>query len=256
MILVRWFFQSFWIGICAVAMLWQTCLLVGDALPSGWLAGFVFGGTVFGYNFSASPARRWPAWGLGLAGAICFLKLPVIQQGLALAPALIWWLYYDRRRAGRFGLRQFPAIKPVAIALAWTWVTVSLPLPPTQWTGTTALFVGRAAFIFALALAYDLCDQAYDRRHGLMTMVLQLGPRQSLRLIDAALVLSALCVCLNVVLRVYAWPVALALLFSLLIARQVIRYLAPQRQWGDWRKVGVDGLMVVQLVLVWLALIY
>ena len=253
MILVRLFFQLFWIGFCAVAMLAQTRLLLGGAPPSGWLTGFVFGATVFGYNYAAPRYRRWPAWGMGAAGAACFLKLTLVQQIVALVPLLIWLLYYGLHRPGRAGLRKFPALKPVAIAVAWAWVTVFIPLPPDQWTGAAALFVGRAAFIFALALAYDLCDLAYDRRQGFVTLVLQIGPRASFRLIDAALLLSAVCVGVNVALQVYALPFALALLFSLALSAAAIHWITPRLPWGDWRKAGIDGLMIVQLVLVWIS---
>lgn len=231
-------------------MLLQTPVLMGVGPLPGWLSGFVFGATVFAYNFAAAPARRWPAWALGAGAAFCYYQLPVVQQGIILAPALIWWLYDDRRRVGRFGLRRFPALKPLSIALAWAWVTVLLPLPPLQWTGAAALFVGRAAFIFALALAYDLCDLAYDRRQGLTTLVMQLGARGALRLVDAVLLLATGCVCLNAALGRYPWPVAGALLLSLLISRWCIRYLPPRGDMGDWRKVGIDGLMVLQYGLV------
>lgn len=235
-------------------MLQQTRLLMGDAGVPAYLAGFVFGATVFGYNFTApSRLRRWPAWGAGLAGSLCFYFLTPVQQIAAFLPALVWLLYYDMHSGRGAGLRMHPALKPAAIALAWTWVTVLLPLPISQWTTSWALFVGRAAFIFSLALAYDLCDRLYDRRHGLVTLVMQLGPRRSMRLIDAALLLAALCCGLNTWLQLYALPVALALLASLVLSRAAIRLVTPKTDWGDWRKVIIDGLMVVQLCLVWLA---
>ncbi len=105
-------------------------------------------------------------------------------------------------------------------------------------------------YSFALALAYDLCDLAYDRRQGLTTLVMQLGARGALRLVDAVLLLATGCVCLNAALGRYPWPVAGALLLSLLISRWCIRYLPPRGDMGDWRKVGIDGLMVLQYGLV------
>lgn len=251
--LLRIFFQLFWIGICAVAMLLQTRLLLCDTLPSGWFTGFVFGATVFGYNFSATRRRRLPAWVLGIAGAFCFLNLPFSQQLIALGPVVAWLLYYDIRNSGANGLRRYPALKPLTIAITWAWVTVLLPLPFPQWTGVAVLFVGRAAFIFALALAFDCCDLAYDRRQGLVTLVMQLGVRGSARLIDAALLLSAACCTLNFILNRYSVPVTLALLLSLCLSRQIIHAVTTQTAWGEWRRVCVDGLMVMQLAIVWIS---
>lgn len=253
MLLLRPFFQLFWIGACALAMLWQTRLLVPDPTPSNWLAGFVFSATVFGYNFAASRWRRRVAWGIGFIGAWCFWHLSLAQQTGAIIPVLIWLLYYDIRHPERAGLRKYPALKPVAIAVAWAWVTVLLPLPINYWAHAAVLFCGRAAFIFALALAYDLCDRAYDRRQGFVTLVLQLGPRNTFRLIDAALLLSAVCCFLNFALGYYSSISAVALLISLMISRLAIRTWAATIAWGDWRKVAIDGLMVLQMMLVWIS---
>lgn len=246
-------FQLFWIGACALAMLWQTRFLLHDAMPSPWLSGFVFGATVFGYNFATSHWRRRAAWFIGPLSAFCFLKLSLTQQVATVIPVVIWMLYYDIRHPERSGLRKYPVLKPVAIAVSWAWVTVFLPLPFTQWADVWALFVGRAAFIFALALAYDLCDEAYDRRQGFVTLVLQLGPRKAFRLIDTALLVAAACICLNMILHHYTLPAGAALIFSLAVSRWIVRTLAALTHWGDWRKVGIDGLMIMQLVLVWAA---
>lgn len=255
MFVVRWFFQLFWIGCCAVAMLWQSSLLLDSPLPSIWLTGFVGMATIFGYNFSAPPRLRWPAWGLGLLSAWCFLHLNLSQQLAVLLPALIWLLYYDRYRPGRgTGLRRYPALKPMAIALAWAGVTVVLPLPPEQWTGAIPLFVGRSAFIFALALAYDLCDQPNDLEHGLKTLVLQLGPRQAQRLIYAALLLAGICSGIYQLLGIYHWPTTGGLFLSLGLSAAVVRPITEQLSWKGWRKILIDSLMVFQFLCVYLSL--
>ncbi|MEZ4943076.1 MAG: UbiA family prenyltransferase [Saprospiraceae bacterium] len=256
MALARWFFQLFWIGVCATAMLWQTHLLLNTPAPSFWLCGFVFSATVFAYNFSAPPRRRWPAWGFGLLAGFCFLELTVVHQLTVFLPALIWLLYYDRYRPGQgTGLRDYPALKPVAIALAWAGVTVLLPVPLQAWTGAVLLFVGRAAFIFALALAYDLSDQPYDIRHGLNTLVLKIGPRQTFRLIDVALLLTALCAGAQVLLGIIALAAGIALCISLLFSAVAVRRVLARTGWPGWRKAGIDGLMVLQLLLIWISLI-
>ncbi|MCC6462193.1 MAG: hypothetical protein IT260_17125 [Saprospiraceae bacterium] len=245
-----WFFQLFWIAVCALAMVWQTRLLVSAVASDPWFDGFVFGATVFGYNFTAPAARRWVAWTMGLGAGYCFAQLPMAQQLAVLLPAGIWYAYYGLHRPEASGLRRYPVLKPLAVALAWAWVTVWLPLPLLEWTAATGLFVGRAAFIFALALAYDLCDQHYDRTKGLDTLVLQLGVTRSLRLIDAALLLAAGAVLGNVVAGRYSFAAALALGASLLFSPWAIRQLARRPHWGNWRKVLIDTLMLLQFALV------
>lgn len=250
---VRPFFQLFWIGVCAAGMLLQTSLLLDEVLPAPWLAGFVFGATVFGYNFAARGPRRLVAWLMGGLGIFCFFNISRVQQVATLAPFVIWLFYYDIRYPGRAGLRKYPAIKPIAIAIAWAWVTVLLPLPHERWTDTPVLFIGRAAFIFALALAYDLCDETYDRRKGFTTLVMQAGPHRAYRLIDAALLLASVCVVLNFLLGIYSLNNTLGLLVSIIAGRQLIRQLTTLIEWGDWRKIAIDALMVLQLGLVWIS---
>lgn len=248
---VRPFFQLFWIGVCAAGMLLQTSLLLDEPLPARWLMGFVFGATVFGYNFAARGWRRLVAWVMGGVGIFCFLNISTVQQLATLAPFVIWLFYYDIRYPGRAGLRKYPAIKPIAIAIAWAWVTVLLPLPLERWTDTPVLFIGRAAFIFALALAYDLCDEKYDRSKGLTTLVIQAGARGAYRLIDISLLLSGVCVGLNYWLGIYSLNHTLGLLVSIICSRQLIRHLSTLADWGDWRKVAIDALMLMQVGLVW-----
>lgn len=254
LIFIRLFFQLFWIGLCVVAMVWQTRLLVPGAGFDPWLVIFIFGATVFGYSFRAPSPRRWPAWLFGAIAGFCFFNLPAVQQLITFVPALIWVSYYDMYRPGPAGLRQFPAAKPVAIALAWAWVTVLLPLSPTQWITAGLLFAGRTAFVFALALAYDLCDRMYDRRQGLQTLVMRLGATRSFRLIDAALLLNGGMVVMNLVRHMYDIPVASALIAGLFLSRVTIRRVVQKSSWGDWRKVVIDGLMVLQALLAWVGL--
>lgn len=245
------FFQSCWIGLCALAMLLQTTLLLPHGRPSFGLMAFVFGATVFAYNFAAPGVRGRAAWGMGLLSVGCFPLLSGAQQWSVALPAVVWVLYYRARRPGPAILHRYPALKPAAIALVWAWVTVLLALPPGKWPDTLVMFLGRTAFIFALALAYDYCDQDYDRRLGFVTLVMLLGPRIAFRLMDAALLLSAACVLVNYSLGKYAVPAALALLLSLALGRLLIRQIVIRHAWGDWRRAAIDGVMVLQCGLVW-----
>ncbi len=248
------FLRAVWIGLCALAMLKQTCLLFGLPPASWYLAGFVFGGAVFGYHFTQpDPLRRVLAWALFLLAAVCFWKMPVFARWVALVPLAVWGVYYGFRRPGNAGLRARPALKPLAIAVAWAWVTVLLPLEAGQWAAAMVLFVGRSAFIFALALAYDLVDLEYDRRFGLDTLALRRGTSGTFKLIDRALMLSGACVVLNFLWRHYTLEATIGLLLSLAGSAVLLRWVL-QRIKMTQQKYWIDGLMVMQYGLVYWAM--
>ncbi len=232
-------------------MFWTTVLLVHSPSPAIWLYGYVFCATVFAYNYASLQPRRLVAYAMGGLSVIYFLNISFVQKLIALFPALIWLLYYGGYRSG-VGLRQFPAAKPVSIALAWSCATVLLPVSPEKWPSVVLLFVSRSAFIFALALAYDLCDLSYDKRRGLATLVLQLGPRKSLRLVYASLLVATTCTLMGATRGGYDWPMTFGLLLVLSCTAWAIRRVPEQYIWGDWRKVAIDGLMILQLVVLWL----
>jgi 4-hydroxybenzoate polyprenyltransferase len=125
-----------------------------------------------------------------------------------------------------------------------------LQLPAGEWLPGGFLFIGRTAFVFALALAYDLCDLQHDRRHGLATLVQQLGPRRSFRAIDMALILAAGCAFANYTIGFFGVGTLAAIWTSFFIAAWAVRVVPVRAEWGVWRKTAVDGLMILQATLV------
>lgn len=255
--LIRPFFQLFWVAFCALSLIAQTRLLLGQSTALGWMDGFVFGGTVFGYYCTHPKVLyRKIAWGAGFIGGICFL-MPLIDsprsfwgQLVGLVPIVFWLAYYGFKKPGNSGLRSQFLAKPLTIALTWAWVTVLLPTLPTQWPNLCFLLLGRAAFIFALALAYDLCDSDYDHRIGLKTLTRKLGFERSFVLIYTSLALAGLCVGVNLYLQIYEFPKALGLFISLGFSVWWLRYLLQEKAWVAVQKPLIDGLMVLQFLLV------
>lgn len=256
MSLFRSIFQFFWIACCAVSMMVQTRLLLGFSSELDWLDGFVFGGTIFGYHFT-NPNRyyRLLAWWMGVLAGICFLMATPVNFGvhwIGLSPVILWLAYYGFQKPGNKGLRGHTLAKPLTIALTWAWVTVLLPTPLEQWPELLFLLPGRTAFIFALALAYDLSDAAYDKSHGLTTLAGQLGNKGTLNLINSSLAFSGLCVGTNVIFHIYDYANGAALMISLIISAAWLRYMLQKKHWETWHKPLIDGLMVLQFLLVWI----
>lgn len=255
--MLRYLFNLFWIPCCALAMLAQTRALLDMPLKPGWMDVFVFGATLFGYHFNhAYGYYRLGVTFAGLFGAIAFVMVlldapaPLEWALTCIVPLLFWLAYYGVNRTGKTGLRSLPLAKPLAIGLAWAWVGVLLPLPAQQWPGLFFMFLGRAAFLFVLALGYDLADLDYDRRHGLRTLVGQLGVGRSFTLIYSGLAFGAICVLINYYLDILSVPSLAALFFSLLFSAWWLHFLLRKVSWVSWQKVLIDGLMVLQCMLV------
>ncbi len=244
-------FGFLWIGACALALVFQTRLMLGQPVTPDWLDGFVFGSTVFGY-YCTHPTQmyRWLAWLLAGWAVICFFLLDAFTQLLAVGPAVLWGAYYGLQRPGRGGLRAQPMIKPMVIALAWAWVTIWLPANDWYWP----MFAARTVFIFALALAYDLTDLAYDRHYHLTTLVIMLGERRSYYFIYMALALAGLFIGLGFLQKHFSLPVAIAIWTTYLTTALSLRPVLRSMLAVSWKKIVIDALMALQALLVWLAL--
>jgi len=254
MILLAQWFKWCWIGICALSLVAQTRILLDISLDFQWVDGYVFGGTVFGYHFYH---RVWPArilaWVMGLVAGICLGMATLNDWGarlMLLAPVLGWVAYYGVRGLGLKGLRGHLLAKPIIISTVWAGVTVLLPVSASFWPKLAILFLGRASFIFALALAYDLGDLERDRARGFSTLAEHQGFNRTFGLIYWSLALSALCVSTNMTLGVCGLAYSAGLMFSLLISAWWLRFLLQKKTWAGWHKPLIDGLMVLQLGLV------
>lgn len=250
-------FHVCWVPCCAVALLVQTRTMHHEPPLSGWVDGFVFGGTLFGYHFNHTYGYyRAAAILAGLFAGICFLmawKSAPHPTGWFFAgtmPFLFWLGYYGFTRNGKLGFRNLPRAKPLVVALTWAWVTVLLPLPAEPNASWFFLWLGRALFILALALGYDLVDTAYDQRHGLVTWTGRLGEKGALSLINRSLFLSGLCAVVHVGDGIPGISELFAQLISLVIGAWWLPFLLRKKTWEPWHKVLIDALMVLQVALV------
>jgi 4-hydroxybenzoate polyprenyltransferase len=234
------------IGCCAVALLWQTQWLLPGSSVSHWAALFAGSGAIFGY-YCTHPVgwQRVLAWVWGLVAAYSFVAWH--QNGGAwatvLPPVFLWLAYYGFQRPGQGGLRHSAMAKPFTVALAWAWVTVVFAVEgfsrPLFW-----MFLERSAFVFALALAYDVHDWQYDQQRKLITLAQKLGRNTVFPVMYLALGLSGMAVAVQWGQKLYPWRVAQALLAALVAGGLVLHTVLRAARWRPWHKPMIDALML------------
>ncbi len=238
-----------WIGCCAAAMLLQTLVLLDKPLEGqALLLGFVFGATLFGYYFTSR--ERWQrglAYLTGGGALWCLAWLPRSMVLQVSVPGIVWALYYF---AGARSLRRLRWLKPVSIAFAWAWVTVWLPLDTHEWSAAILIFAGRAAFLFALALACDLMDVHDDRQEKLLTLAQHFGEQNTFRWINKALIAAGLVCILNYFCKIYSLWAMIALLLSLGCSAGWLRFIRNHHYWEHRQKFWIDALMMLQFMTV------
>jgi hypothetical protein len=244
-------------ALCAVAMLTQTRWVLHLPARADALVGYVFFAALFAYNFLS--AYRWMrviGWLCAPFAGILWLYLPAPAQWAAVLSGLVWLLYYGPPRLipGAAGLRFSIFLKPFSVAAAWAMMTVILPImvnhDTTEPLGTSVwlLFVERACFIMALALAYDLHDAAADRLVAMPTWASRRTSGQVFTLMNCLLWLSFLCAAGNVILLLYSWCDLFLLGLSLWSAGLALRLMFDVPDIHDLRKMGIDALMLWQFL--------
>ena len=189
--------HSIFIAVCAVALCFQTALLLHVNLPV-YLYAFIFFSTVgsynfywllSGYSFSAKSlkivAQKYYSniIVLLIAGAgfiFCFVKIPqllpvvAIGAGLTLLyalPLLPFKIFYVTRSAG--------IVKTFLLAFTWTFVTVYIPYYFVSAINSDLLillFVNRFLFMLMLCIIFDARDTGVDKIRGLQSLTTILKP--------------------------------------------------------------------------------
>jgi len=247
--------QITWIGCAALAFYTCTCLLAVPTPPvQPFLPVLLFFGTIFGYHF-AQPDIRWRAyaWCCGAVAFFAWLQIDLKLKIGIFIPLLIWGAYYGWQWPRKKGLRWQTSWKTPAVAFAWAWMGVVLPFFPYFPLSLAVLFGSRFLFIGALALAYDLHDRRYDAQRGLITLVARLGAARSLQLIYllffGAAILDVLYAASTARQGIFFIAILCAYAFDMLLMYGLFRTEKPY----FWRKMAIDGLIVFQALLLYLA---
>ena len=193
-------FSSLFIALCAVLMVYQTCVLFSlpFSLP---LAGFVFSGSVCSYNFhwyltppKVEQATEKETWNIsnkkihlvlfvtGLIGSAVFTFLLLEHWFWLAITAFVTFLY----SAPKIPIPVFSYLKRIAIgktiflAFAWMHVTTLLPMVMTLKTLNSPqvwFLVNRFFYIYAICILFDYRDVEEDRRTGIRSLITYLNEK-------------------------------------------------------------------------------
>jgi len=268
-------YSNLWIAGAAVAMSWQTRWILTGQLHLNKLDGFIFCATLFLYavhrlialerlqlftsegRFSTIARRRRDIIGYALlaggSSLFFFLQLPRSLQYLALAPAILSFLYVTPIFRGGRRLRDFHYLKIFLIAFVWTWVTVLLPASEQHLAGQLAVIpmaCERLLFIFAITIPFDIRDLHIDQHTRVHTLPSRLGSRQALRIAILLLVASGLFSWLLFRIDAYSSGMWVGWIISAVVAGSLIWGTTARR--SDYYFTGwLDGTMILQFALLY-----
>jgi 4-hydroxybenzoate polyprenyltransferase len=265
-------YSNIYIALCAVAMTLQTCLLLQLQLrPLIPLLVLIFCATLIIYALHRLVSltkvqavkvgtRFWLIASykgflrflIVASSFVCSVCLLFLNYGVqvVLIPATIISIAYvfpfigqQKRR-----LRDYNYLKIFLIALIWSLVTVALPILESQSSFAAQEFgmvSERFLFIFIITLPFDIRDLDIDRRNAVQTIPALIGQKATFYL-----GLSCLIFWVFIVYLLYPFVVFLPLLLTAFVTLFFIKY-ASQQQHDYFFTAGVDGLMLLQFILIY-----
>lgn len=266
-------FSSIFIAACAVSLCIETNVLLDVSLNSFSFYCFVFGATIVQYNLHYSMKKvavkdserlRWTLQNKNLhfvllvTGCLLILfsffsfhlKHFLILGVLGCISVLYSFPFLPFGKKKR--IKDYGYIKIITLSLLWTLVTVWLPV--SNLVVNPALFVfvfvKRFVFMFILCLLFDVRDIEIDDKENIKTLAVMLGKKKSYSLSYFLLILF---VALSVI-QYFFYPQMVFLLAMLVssVITWVIIELTKKTNSDFIYLAGVDGMMLVQAVLVYL----
>lgn len=265
-------YSNLFIACCAVAMTWQTQLLVGEELTWTPLVGLVFCATLVIYALHRvvgmskvkefldverfhviqtyqSHILFYAALAIA-GGAICFFYLNIAVQLALVIPALLSVAYVlpflGKKREKR--LRDVHFIKIFLIAVVWAYVTVLLPaieLDIWQEKQIWSMFAERSLFVFCITLPFDIRDLKVDKHNNVNTLPAKLGLKNTLRLAFLLMTIFVILCYVN-----YDVMPFLALSISAVFTYLLI-YFSPKFTHDYYFTGLMDGTMIGQFLVLW-----
>lgn len=274
-------YSNAYIAFAAVALTWQTQLILFGSFELDNLSILVFFATMLIYAshrlvglFSVKEFLKegrfyiintykshiWIYTGIALIGlAYAFFQVSFRIQMALVIPGLISFGYVlpflgiGKKRKLR--LRDLNWIKIFLIAVVWGYVTVILPILEVRnviWSDVL-IFMERAIFIFMITLPFDIRDLKVDQHNNVKTIPAVYGVAKTMQLVLISLVSLIILVGINYLMLPES-PIYFAfhgLLLSLISTYIFIRISVDKTD--DYYFTGLlDGTMWIQFLCVWL----
>ena len=267
-------FGNFWIAFCAVAMTWQTELLLGAEIKWTYLTSFVFFSTLFLYaihrivglvkvkpfleKYRYSIIYRFRnhikfyAFLGGVGALYFFFQLSLANQLLLVIPSILSLGYVLPFVKGEKRLRDFDYIKIFLIAIVWGVITVLMPILEQTTTleiGHLLILFERMFFIFAITLPFDIRDLKIDEHIDVKTIPGRIGIKKTKQLAQFCLFMVLFLAVLNWFTWTYSVGHLIGLFFSCFAT---LWFLEKSDQTdADYFFTGLmDGTMILQFLLV------
>lgn len=266
-------FSSLFIAACAVSFCIETNVLLDVPLNSFSFYCFVFGATLVQYNLHYSMKKvavknserlRWTLknkrlhFFLLITGCLLILfsffsfhlKHFIILGVLGCIAVLYSFPFLPFGKKKR--IKDYGFIKIITLSLLWTLVTVWLPVTNLNVNPYlfSFVFVKRFVFIFILCLLFDVRDIEIDNKENINTLAVMLGKKKSYALSCFLLLLFGV---LSII-QYFFYP-QMAFLLAMLVSSVItwiIIQLTKKTNSDFIYLAGVDGMMLVQAVLVYL----
>ena len=264
--------HSIFIAICAVALCFQTALLLHINL-TGWLYSFVFFSTLCSYNF------YWLLSGFSFSGQSVKLFFKKYQTNIFvffiaalgllfslphisnLLPFIILGLFFTLLytipllpfKALQFA-RRAGLLKTLLLAFTWAFVTVYIPFKQVSTANTLTLlllFNNRFLFMLMLCIIFDARDTKVDKIRGLQSLTTLVTP-VTIRYIMGAVFIAY--IINGVVFRIYYnEPMQIIALFVTGIVAAVVYFFSLIKQGYFFYYFLVDGLMLFSAIAAYVA---
>jgi len=269
-------FGNFWIALCAVAMTWQTELLLFEEIAWTPLTGFAFFSTLFLYAvhrivglvkvkpflekyryaviYSFRNHIKFYALLGGVGALYFFFSLSFANQLLLVIPSILSLGYVLPFVKGQKRLRDFDYIKIFLIAIVWGIITVLMPiLQRTTILELPHLFIllERMFFIFAITLPFDIRDLKIDAHMDVKTIPGRIGIQKTKQLARFSLLIVLLLAVMNWnwFIGDYSFNNLLSIFFSCCITLLLIE--KSDQTDADYFFTGLmDGTMILQFIFV------
>ncbi len=192
----------------------------------------------------------------GLVFSMLFVSISII---IAFGLLSVFTFFYSAENFGKnkilFGYKGITGMKTIAIAFVWATITVYLPVLHLDTGFDTVkiflLFAQRFAFIFAIAIPFDIRDMDTDSRAGTKSLPIVFGSRLSVQIANFALLLSLIISIVEYFRSEQPW-VFLACLLSVSFTSIVINSRKIKNMPFYYHGI-LDGCLVLYGLLIWLS---